>query len=137
VGWSFEHSADSTAGKEAVWRRYSDVTQWPEWSPAIEWARLDGAFEVGAKGKSKARGAPAGGFRLVRVEPNAGFASTTWLPGARLLFEHFIEERGTGIRITHRATLSGPLSALYTPRIRSLTEHSLPEGVHRLAETTG
>jgi hypothetical protein len=135
VAWSFEHSADSAASKEAVWQRYSDVTQWADWSPAIEWARIDGAFEVGAKGKSKARGAPAGGFRLVRVEPNAVFASTTWLPGARLVFEHFIEPRETGVHITHRATLSGPLSALYTRRIRSLTEHSLPEGVERLAAT--
>jgi hypothetical protein len=71
------------------------------------------------------------------VEPNAVFASTTWLPGARLLFEHFIEPRDTGIRITHRATLSGFLSPLYTRRIRMLTGHSLPEGVDRLAKTTG
>jgi hypothetical protein len=120
-----------------VWRRYADVTQWRDWSPAIEWARLKGPFQVGAKGKSKARGAPAGGFRLVRVEPNAAFVSTTWLPGARLLFEHFIEPRDAGVRITHRATLSGPLSPLYTRRIRTLTEHSLPEGVDRLAKTTG
>ena len=137
MGWSFEHSADSVAGKEAVWRRYADVTRWSDWSPAIEWSRLDGPFQVGAIGKSKARGAPAGRFRLVRVEPNALFATTTWLPGARLLFEHFIEPLDTGLRITHRATLSGPLSWLYARRIRSLTEHSLPEGVDRLAKTTG
>jgi hypothetical protein len=136
VGWSCEHSADSAATKEAVWQRYADVTQWRDWSPAIEWARLDGQFQVGAKGKSKARGAPAGRFRLVRVEPNVAFASTTWLPGARLLFEHLIEPRDTGLRITHRATLSGPLSPLYARRIRSLTEHSLPAGVDRLARTT-
>ena len=137
MGWSCEHSADSAATKEAVWRRYADVTQWRDWSPAIKWARLDGPFRVGAKGKSKAHGAPVARFRLVRVEPNALFATTTWLPGARLLFEHFIEPRDTGLRITHRATLSGPLSPLYTRRIRSLTEHGLPEGVDRLAKTTG
>jgi hypothetical protein len=136
MGWSFEHSADSVASKEAVWRRYADVTQWSDWSPAIEWARLDGPFQVGEKGKSKARGAPAGGFRLVRVEPNAVFASTTWLPGARLLFEHFIEPRDAGVRITHRATLSGPLHRLYVRYIRSLTRESLPDGVERLAATT-
>src|SRR3954466_10789933 len=136
MGWTFEHSAESAAAPEAVWRRYSDVTEWPEWSPAIEWARLDGAFEVGAKGKSKARGAPAGGFRLIRVEENAVFASTTWLPGARLVFEHFLEPRDSGLRITHRASLTGPLAALYTRRMRTLTEASLPAGVERLATTT-
>ena len=37
---------------------------------SIEWARLDGPFQVGSKGKSKARGAPAWPFRLAAVEPN-------------------------------------------------------------------
>jgi Polyketide cyclase / dehydrase and lipid transport len=137
VGWSFEHSADSAASKEAVWRRYADVTQWSAWSPAIEWARLDGPFQAGAKGKTKARGAPATRFRVVRVESGAFFATTARLPGARLLFEHIIEPRNSGVRITHRATLSGPLSRLYTPRVRSLTEQSLTDGVDRLADTTG
>jgi len=53
-----------------------------------------------------------------------------------LVFEHLIEPSDRGIRIRHRATLSGPLSRLYTRRIRSLTEQSLTEGVDRLAATT-
>ena len=136
MGWSLEHSAESVASKEAVWARYADVDQWADWSPAIEWAQLDGPFQVGAKGKSKARGAPASRFRLDRVEPNAVFASSVWLPGARLSLEHLIVPRETGVRITHRASLAGPLSRLYARRIRSLTERSLPEGVERLATTT-
>jgi hypothetical protein len=136
VAWTFEHTARSAASPEAVWRRYADVKQWSEWSPAIEWSRLDGPFQVGAKGKSKARGAPAGSFRLTAVEPNALFASATRLPGARLQFEHRIEPDDSGIRITHRATLSGPLSGLYAWRIRALTEQTLVDGVERLAHTT-
>ena len=132
-----EHSAESGASAEAVWRRYADVGEWADWSPAIEWARLDGPFEVGTRGKSKARGAPASRFRLVRVEPDRVFASSVWLPGARLEFEHSIEPQEAGVRITHRATLSGPLARLYEKRIRTLTEESLPAGVERLAATTG
>jgi hypothetical protein len=136
VAWRFEHSAESGASPEAIWRRYADVGEWAKWSPAIEWARLDGQFEVGGKGKSKATGAPASRFRLVRVEPNRVFKSSVWLPGARLEFEHSIEPREAGVRITHRATLSGPLSRLYEKRIRTLTEESLRAGVERLAGTT-
>jgi Polyketide cyclase / dehydrase and lipid transport len=136
VSWRFEHSAESKASPEAVWRRYADVTEWTAWSPAIEWARLDGVFEVGGRGKSKARGAPAARFQLLRVEPNAMFASTARLPGARLTFEHFIEPIDNGVRITHRAILSGPLSRLYERRVRKLTEESLQAGVERLAATT-
>jgi Polyketide cyclase / dehydrase and lipid transport len=136
VSWETRHSAESKASAESVWRRYADVTEWAAWSPAIEWARLDGPFEVGGKGKSKARGAPASRFRLERVEPKAGFASSVWLPGARLRFEHIIEPRDPGVLITHRAMLSGPLARLYEKRIRALTEESLREGVERLASTT-
>jgi polyketide cyclase/dehydrase/lipid transport protein len=137
VAWSFEHSADSAASAESVWRRYADVTEWSKWSPGVEWAELDGPFKVGSRGKSKPPGSMAAPYRLIRVNEPAGFASEVRLPGARLVFEHQIEPRDAGVRITHRATLSGPLSRLYERRVKSLTEQNLTDGVERLAATTG
>ena len=55
------------------------------------------------------------------------------LPGASLLFEHVLESLDTGARITHRATLSGPLAPLYTRSVRRRTEPGLRDGVERLA----
>lgn len=48
VSWSFEHSA---ARPEDVWKRYADVTQWSEWSPGVQEARLDGPFEKWDRGE--------------------------------------------------------------------------------------
>ncbi|HKP90496.1 MAG TPA: SRPBCC family protein [Thermoleophilaceae bacterium] len=132
--WRFEHSAESAADPHAVWKRYEDVERWSEWSRGgVVWSTIDGAFEVGTKGKSKPPGLPAGKFELVAVEPDALFASETKLPGARLRFEHAIEPRGSGSRITHRTLLDGPLAFLYVRPIRKAVERSLPDGVDRLA----
>ena len=42
------------------------------------------------------------------------------LPGARLTFEHVIDPREAGVRITHRARLDGPFAALYARRVRAV-----------------
>jgi Polyketide cyclase / dehydrase and lipid transport len=133
MSWHFEHSADSPASAEELWRRYADVDRWCDWSPGVEWSRLDGPFEVGSKGKSKPPGSPALRFRVTAVEPRVMFATKARLPGASLVFEHVLESLDTGARITHRATLSGPLAPLYTRSVRRRTEPGLRDGVERLA----
>jgi hypothetical protein len=134
VAWRFEHSAESIADPHAVWRRYLDVEHWCEWSRnGVEWSRIDGPFEVGTKGKSKPPGSRALTFRLVAVEPDKLFASEVKLPGARLRFDHVIEPRKPGSRLTHRVALEGPLAFFYTPVVRNGVEQGLPDGVDRLA----
>jgi hypothetical protein len=134
VAWHFEHSAESTADPHAVWRRYLDVEHWRDWSRhGVEWSRIDGPFEVGTKGKSKPPGSRPLTFRLVAVEPDALFASEVKMPGARLRFDHVIEPREPGSRITHRVALDGPLAFLYTRIVRKGIERGLPDGLDRLA----
>jgi hypothetical protein len=117
-----------------VWRRYVDVEHWSDWSRhGVEWSRLDGPFEVGSKGKSKAPGLPAATFRLVAVEPDAHFVTEVRLPGGRLRFEHVIEPSEAGSRITHRVSVDGPLAVLYARILRRGTERAVPDGVDRLA----
>ena len=137
MSWQFEHSADSFAAPEEIWQRYLDVEHWSDWSPGVEWSRLDGAFEVGARGKSKPPGSPTLRFRVIAVEPQVMFATRVRFPGAGLMFEHAIEPLGAGARITHRATLSGPLAGLYARSVRRRTEHGLTESVERLAVLAG
>jgi hypothetical protein len=55
------------------------------------------------------------------------------LPGGRLLFEHRIEPRDSGVRITHTVTLSGPLAFLHGPFVKKSVERGLTDSVDRLA----
>jgi hypothetical protein len=135
VPWQCEHSADSDASPEAIWRRYVDVENWNEWSQkGVEESLIDGEFEVGTKGVSKAPNLPKTRFELVAVEPERRFVSKGKLPGGTLLFEHLIEPTDGGSRITHRVSLDGPLAFLWTPVVGRIIEREMPEGVERLAE---
>jgi polyketide cyclase/dehydrase/lipid transport protein len=135
MAWKMEHSADSRARPEAVWKRYVDVDNWSEWSQkGVEQSHLDGEFEVGAEGMSKAPYLPKGKFELIAVEPEQRFASKSKLPGGTLVFEHVLEPTDGGTRITHRVTLDGPLTFLWSPLIGHIIKRGMPEGVERLAE---
>jgi hypothetical protein len=134
VGWSIEHAARSAASPHAIWRRYVDVEHWRDWSrQGVECSSINGPFEVGTKGKSKAPGLPSSVFELVAVEPDVRFVSKVKMPGAALRFEHVIEPSEHGSLITHRVGLDGPLASLYTPFLRKRIERGLGDGVDRLA----
>jgi uncharacterized protein YndB with AHSA1/START domain len=134
--WEFEHSAESKAPPEAVWERYTDVPNWKEWSPdGVEESSLDGEFQVGTKGESKAPHLPKGKFELIEVEPEQGFVSKATFPGGSLTFEHRLEPSdGGGTRITHKASLDGILSPVWRPVMGRVIEKGLPTGVETLAE---
>ena len=133
--WEFEHSADSEASPESIWNRYTDVENWSQWSQkGIEESSLDGHFEVGSEGMSKAPHLPKGRFELIEVEPERCFASKSKLPGSTLTFDHRIEPRDGGTRITHKATLEGPLTFVWRQVVGRMVERGLPDGVDRLAE---
>jgi Polyketide cyclase / dehydrase and lipid transport len=132
--WELQHSAVSGAGPAQVWERYTDVDEWREWSKGVEKSSLDGPFKAGTKGTSKPPNMPKGRFQLVAVEPEQGFTSEIKLPGGTLTLEHMLEPTDGGTRITHRATLAGPLNFIWTPVIGRMIKRELPDGVERLAE---
>lgn len=133
--WEFEHSAESEADPETLWARYTRVDKWSEWSPkGVERSSLEGDFEVGAKGRSKAPHFPEGKFELIVVEPERRFVSQAKMPGATLAFEHMIEPSGEGTRITHRAALDGPLVFIWRPVVGRMIEKGMPNSVEGLAK---
>jgi hypothetical protein len=42
--WVTEHSVETTAAPQAIWRQWSDVDRWPEWNGDIERIEVDGPF---------------------------------------------------------------------------------------------
>src|SRR5262245_1438346 len=47
--WTAEHSIDTSALPEQVWRLWADVDGWPEWNGDIERIELDGSFAAGGR----------------------------------------------------------------------------------------
>jgi Polyketide cyclase / dehydrase and lipid transport len=112
--WTHQETVATSAAPDAVWRLWSDVSGWSDWDEDIEWSRLDGRFETGARGKMKPRGVPPSNFRLASVVQGRSYTVESRLPLGKLEFHH---ELGTGAdggtTFSHRATFSGPLSPFY------------------------
>ena len=112
--WTHQETVETSAAPEAVWRLWSDVSEWSDWDADIDWARLDGRFETGGHGKLKPRGVPASDFHLASVVPGKSYTVESKLPLGKLVFHHELEPPAAGrTRFSHRATFSGPLSPLY------------------------
>jgi hypothetical protein len=47
--WANEHSIETTAAPEQVWRLWADVARWPDWNDDIERIELIGPFAAGSK----------------------------------------------------------------------------------------
>ncbi len=116
--WSFEHTV-TAAGvtRQQVWAVWSDLPNWPTWDTAAAWVRPDvaGPMSVGQRYTLQPRQGPKARGTITKVGPGRSFSDATPLPLCRLGFDHTVEDLpdGRGVRVTHRVTLSGPLTAFF------------------------
>jgi uncharacterized membrane protein len=47
--WAVEHSIETTANAQAIWRLWADVERWPDWNTGVE------RIERGAGDRSRAQ----------------------------------------------------------------------------------
>jgi hypothetical protein len=132
--WTTQVSVTCRATPEAVWQLWN-TENWTKWDPAIEWVRLDGAFEAGTRGQMKPKGGPKTKFTVTRVEAHRGFTDRSHLPLTKLDFDHELEAMSDGtVKITHTVSFSGPLAFLFSRLIGKNIKAGLPEAVHKLAQ---
>src|SRR5919204_4360349 len=46
--WSTEHSVETSASRESIWRLWADVAGWPGWNADLARAELEGPFAPGS-----------------------------------------------------------------------------------------
>jgi hypothetical protein len=87
--WETQHSIETSARPEAIWRVWSDVERWPEWNADLERAELSGPFTAG---------------QVVTMYPRAGEAIELTIAESKEP-ERFVDEADFGavlVRTTHR-----------------------------------
>jgi uncharacterized protein YndB with AHSA1/START domain len=133
LAFTFQHSVETSATPEAVWRLYSDVATWPAWDDAVERVTLDDAFAPSAVGTFKLHGQDPLDFRLLEVEPQRGFTDETSIAGGVVRFRHRIEPLDGGrVRLTHAVEIEAP--APVAEQIGAHITAGVPETMIRLAE---
>jgi len=105
----------SSAPPAAFFARWADMASWPDWNTDLEWVRLEGPFVEGATGRLKPSGGPTVSFEVERLVPERTFVDASRLFGARLTFDHQVEQTPDGgSRVEVTVTIAGPLSRLWT-----------------------
>lgn len=128
-----QHTLETTALPEAIWALWADVPGYEEWDDGIEWARLNGEFKVGARGKLKANDGRTAAFTITEMEKGRSFSFLTPLPFARMRFHHSMEPTNMGTRLTHRIDVKGPLAWIWARVLGPVFRANLPAAMRKLA----
>jgi hypothetical protein len=110
----FEHSTECQVGRDFAWRFWTNIDNWAVVDPAVEWAKLEGPFIAGTKGRTKPRGADPNEWKLAEVEEGKRAVIELAAPGATMKFHwSFADLPGGGVRLTQKITFEGERAAEY------------------------
>jgi Polyketide cyclase / dehydrase and lipid transport len=130
----FEHSIECQVEREFAWKFWTNVDNWAVVDPAVEWAKLEGPFIAGTKGRTKPRGSDPNEWKLAEVEEGSRAVIEIAGPGATVKFHwSFTDITGGGTRMTQKVILEGERAAEYEEGMRQL-EKGIPYGMERLVE---
>lgn len=134
--WTYSETVNTNATSDQVWSILKNVQDWPSWDKELEWARLDGPFQVGTKGQLKPSKGPEVAFELIDVMPGYSFSNKAKLPLTKMIFfhEYLPQDSHNEARICHRVVMSGLLAPLFGKIIGSQIKLHLREAMETLSE---
>lgn len=136
--WEYEHSVETTASPEALWRHWSDVAAWPKWNQGIEEIRIDGPFAVGTTVTMTPPGEDPIALRLVEIVPQQRFTDEMDAGDFVVRTVHSLEPAGArATRVVYRTEITGPAAEQVGPQIGPAITADFPEvlaGLIKLAE---
>jgi hypothetical protein len=125
--WEYEHSVETTASAEVIWRHWTDVASWPEWNAGVERIAIDGRFEAGTTFTMTPPGEEPVRMKLTEVVRNEVFVDEAAAPDFVVTTTHRLEPTGTGTRITYRTEITGPAADAAGPEIGPAITADFPD----------
>jgi uncharacterized protein YndB with AHSA1/START domain len=133
--WESEHSIETSATPEAIWRLWVDVAGWPEWNGEIERIELQGRFAAGSMIVMTPIGEEPVELRIAEaVEPEL-FVDEADLGEILVRTTHRIEDLDKGrSRITYRMEITGPAAETLGPQLGPEISGDFPQTLNALVE---
>jgi hypothetical protein len=134
--WVNEHSAETSAAPEEIWRQWADVAGWPAWNADIERIELVGPFAAGSQIVMTPFGEEPVELRIAEAVEPALFVDEAELGEVVVRTIHRVERLdGERARVTYRMEITGPaadtLGAQIGPEISADFPHVLAALVER------
>ena len=133
--WSNEHSIETSAAPEAIWRLWADVAGWAEWNGDVERIELHGPFVAGSRIVMTPIGEEPVELRIAEaVEPDL-FVDEADLGEIVVRTAHRTERVDDGrSRITYRMQITGPAADTLGPEIGPEISGDFPQTLAALVE---
>ena len=133
--WKNEHSIETTATPEAVWRLWSDVPRWPEWNGDLEQAELSGPFAAGSTITMFPKGQDPIELRIAEASEAEAFVDQADLGDVVVQTIHRLEPLGADrVRVVYRMEITGPEADRMGPQIGPEISADFPQVVAALVE---
>jgi Polyketide cyclase / dehydrase and lipid transport len=126
--WTAEHSLETTASAESIWRVWSDVPSWGDWNGDIERITLSGPFDVGSTIAMTPVGQETVKLRIAEASEPTLFVDEADLGDVLIRTVHRIDrlndERSL---VTYRMEISGPAADETGPELGPQISGDFPE----------
>src|SRR5262249_47828306 len=136
--WEDEHSVKTTAPRQALWRRWSDMAAWPSWNDGIEKIEIDGPFAVGTTFTMTPPGDEPVRLRIVEIVPGESFTDQMDAGDFVVRTLHRLEPLPDGrTRVIYRTEITGPAHAQVGPQLGPAITGAFPAvraALRKLAE---
>src|SRR5262245_56231445 len=133
--WTTEHSIETSAAPEAIWRLWADVPGWSAWNGDIERIELHGPFAA----ESRIVMTPVGGepieLRIAEAVEPEWFVDEADMGEIVVRTVHRVEPLDAGrVRLTYRMEITGPAADTLGPEIGPRISADFPQTLAALAE---
>jgi uncharacterized protein YndB with AHSA1/START domain len=133
--WEYEYAVETTASSQSLWRRWSDVPQWPSWNAGIETIEIDGPFAVGTRFTMTPPGQEPVTLQLVEVEPERLFVDELDAGDFAVRTLHRLEPLAGGrTRVVYRTEIDGPAAEQVGPELGPAITADFPEVLAALVQ---
>jgi uncharacterized protein YndB with AHSA1/START domain len=132
--WTAEHTMETSAAPEAIWRAWADVPRWPEWNADLALAELAGEFAAGSTIRMTSVDGDTVELRIAEADEPQLFVDEAELGGVTVRTTHRVEAGGPERRIIYRMEISGPEADTLGPELGPQISGDFPEVLAALAD---
>jgi hypothetical protein len=132
--WEYQHSVETTAAPEVLWRHWADVTSWPLWNDGVGAIDVEGPFEVGTTFTMTPPGQEPIRMRLVEVTPGESFTDEMDAGDFVVRTVHRLDRAEGLTRIVYRTEITGPAADRIGPKLGPQITADFPDVLAALAK---
>jgi Polyketide cyclase / dehydrase and lipid transport len=131
--WAVEHSVETTATPERIWRLWADVPGWPDWNRDIDRIELIGPFASGSTILMTPIGQETVELRIASaIEPDY-FVDEAQFDNVVIRTIHRVDGTpANGVRVTYRMEIAGVGADVLGPQLGPEISGDFPETLKQL-----